>query len=162
MKQMLHRTEDKNKYSNMIPLRFCRYSQHLQNSIVLKSPVYWREKSDFELHCEHLSGQTFRNLYRISKRQLRILFALIWGKCYKNFFAILVQEEVTADYKFSFVSATPAGLNDGSNEYQTSSLHNIIVSGNLPRWSIVVSHCGRWFVPKHSEFSNISLRTWPA
>lgn len=57
----------------------------------------------------------------------------------KNFFAILVQAAVTADYKFVFISATHAGGTHDSTAFQACALHDLIVSGELPEWGVVVA-----------------------
>lgn len=57
----------------------------------------------------------------------------------KNFFAVLVQAAVSADYRFTFVSATHAGGTHDSTAFQASSLHTMIVNKQLPRWAVVVA-----------------------
>lgn len=257
IKKRIHECSDKLKASDMILLHFVRYWQHLELDIAVKGPVYWRETFNFELHSAQLPDNMFRRLYRLSKKQMRLLTAIISDDCIrsqkrlktvmpaigvetmlcvsmrllagasyldvswpygisvssvyeifqevltsldrclknicfpkteaecrreslrfiskrrspitgiiaaldgvavaiekpstrdvsdpkkyrnrKNFFAILVQAAVTADYKFVFVSATHAGGTHDSTAFQASSLQTLVVSRDLPQWAVIVA-----------------------
>ena len=69
------------KRSEMVLVSFCWYWEDLQNNIALKGRVIWRKKFDFNAHCEEVEDQFFRRLYRISKRQMRLLSAIIYDDC---------------------------------------------------------------------------------
>lgn len=57
----------------------------------------------------------------------------------KGFFALAVQAVVTADYRFTFVSATHSGSTHDSTALQASGLYTLIRSGRLPTWAMIVA-----------------------
>lgn len=56
-----------------------------------------------------------------------------------GFFAIFVQAMVSADYKFSFVSANHAGSTHDSTEFQGTALNSTVVGCHLSAWACAVA-----------------------
>lgn len=56
----------------------------------------------------------------------------------KGFFGIVVQAVASADYKFTFVSATHAGSTHDSTAFQATTLHTLLRKHTLPSWAHLV------------------------
>ena len=57
----------------------------------------------------------------------------------KGFFALVLQAAVTSEYRFVFISATHAGGTHDSTAFQASKLHQLISSGKLPSWALILA-----------------------
>lgn len=48
LKKRIHECSEKLKTSSMVFLQFVRYGLHLEATVVLKGPLFWRGKFNFE------------------------------------------------------------------------------------------------------------------
>lgn len=72
----------------------------------------------------------------LERTKFQTLYSISTGK---ECFAIVVQEVMSADYKFSFMSENHAGSTHDSTAFQGPGLHSTVVGGRLPTWAFMVA-----------------------